>query len=262
MRFISGAITFLASLAVIVLSVSWAVERYGFGAGLGIITEESLDDQFHVTGIPIDGDIAPVITDSRLFDEIRWAQQGADRLLLAVGTGDMQRYFGRAFMSTSYNPDGQILQGGSCRRATVNIIEIDPESGAADVLFDRRVFLPSYAYLETDDDDNEYLLALVVTSDTNEDGYLSCKDLAQFHIKRFDGQPDLVLEREFVPENISNINFRWRDGHFEFVERYYRDGNYVFSSITISADGETISKSETPDLLLTAKGAFERNNFE
>ena len=260
MKYLHGFFTLLASLVVFVFAGSWLFEKNGFATGLGLFSEMSEADgvaapYFEWNSVPATGPgklTAPIFqkgTSLRFRDEYF--------TLIPVTLGEPAQSWRYGFRGGSSRDERSIARGGSCGDSTVNLLDVDLNEDSGTALFDSRVFIPVYRVYS--DPDKQVVVALVVSQDTDDDGFLTCLDDAQIQIIPISEGPRLVISRSFKPRSISEIRFDWDRNLFSFVEQSSIDGGVQLQNVGISLSGEiSITEISETRILEGARDAFER----
>ncbi len=263
MRFIHGFITLIAAIAVLIFAGSWVAEKYGIGPDLGIFDaiEEEADPYAYIyqrAQIPVK-DRAKLSVPVQFMKGPSWMDGGRESPVVPVLMGP-PKYWGGEFSSFSGQDGAKVMDGGGCSLPTVNLLRLDAEIGKRVAVFDRRVFVPAYAYYE--DDSEGLIFALVVDEDSNQDEFYSCEDDAKMQIISPTDGSAKIIERTVSLSDLSRIDFEWENQQFTFIEREQTEDKISQRTIKISLTGEVVVEEEFPDLLLEAKAAFERTKSE
>jgi hypothetical protein len=134
------------------------------------------------------------------------------------------------------------------------------ESEPATPVFDRRVLLPHYAYFENGDE--KLVFALVIENDIDGDGYLSCLDHARFRIISLGEAEAIEIERDFMPDDLSDVDYDIEMRQLSFIERKYVGKGIEQKTLVISFEGKLVSEGRIPDYLSAARQAFERTDSD
>jgi len=251
-----------AAVMTVLLAGSWLAERYEITPNLGLWSGGADHAQIgrdYLASIPVEGEAKLSVPMPPLWRVPEWSSQGNETPVIPVFQQALQAA-NVGFASISYRSDREEYRGGGCTTPTVNILRLDEETKAGVPIYDYRVFLPSYAYVRTDED--ETLFALVVEEDTNHDGFLSCLDEAKLQIRSLKTGEVREFNRRFLPIDLTEIYLDWSDQKLRFFERKSAGDSVKLKSITASLEGELVSEEELPDMLSGAKQAFERTKSD
>ena len=257
MRFLHGLVTLIASVVVILFASSWLAEKYKFGPDLNFWNQDdeatARHENFSVQ-VPVAAPVKLTVPVQRLVGP-KWMQDDISSVLLPVIAGS-PAYWGVGFTRYSTRDQQQVVDGGSCGIPTVNLLRAQSDEITRAPIFNRRLFIPTYAYFEGDS--TKLLFALIVEEDTDGDNFYSCNDAARMHIVSLNDGSETILGRAFIPIDLSSIDFDWETRKFTFVEREQTSKDIIFRTIEISLTGEIISEELSRDLLNEAKAAFDR----
>ena len=262
MRIIHGLITMIAALAVIAFSGSWIAEKFDIHRGLGIIAEPATSvDPYtayrEAKGISVkDTAKLAVAISAHPWRREFWKDSAKRTIIEPVYAGELGMYL--TGMSSSYRGSAFVRDSGNCHSKIVNLIQIDSETNEGIPLYAKRIFIPSFAHFENEE--NKLVLAMVIENDTNGDDHLSCGDVAHLDIHNLvDGDVNR-LPRSFNMTDMTGIEFDVEAGQFAFVERKIEETSIRLTTTTMTVEGEIISVVEAPDLLSRAKAAFENTS--
>lgn len=147
---------------------------------------------------------------------------------------------------------------GACdENPIVNLVYYEFMNGSSKTLYDRRVFIPAFGVVQFSDQNS--LISLVVDEDSNQDGRLTCQDVARLEIQSLEtgkkvntgieGLPEHFSSRQFNGDNIIIVLDRWGEGGA-------REPTVYRLNVT---NGEFVT-IEQPDFLSEAEIAFRRTS--
>lgn len=251
---------FLAALLIFVIGGSWLADKYDVGPDVDWWGQPdwfpAYWQNFENDGVPAiePGDISVQV--GAPFRGNSWDLQGTETVLLPVMYG--RSNFFNGFNQFGYRGSSLFRSGGTCYQNVVNLLVISEGNPEGEPVFKHRVLLPYYLHFKNTA--SEAIAALVVSDDTNTNGKLDCGDNAQVEVISLIDNEVRTSDRQFIPENISQIRFDEENDSISFSEVEFTEDNVAIRSIKMSLQDFEVTETQAPDLLSKAKAAFSRTN--
>ena len=258
MSMIAGFVKLAASLIVILFSLAWLTERYEITPNPGIFSFPAYnyfeDRSQEGDGVSAEEDSDVFIPASPfLFHGPRWEVEQGEFLVLPVSTNQYDSPTISMYASGSLR---SFSRGASCGSSIVNLLVVDQTRANATPMFDRRVYIASFMYLN--EDDQHSVIALVVYNDTNGDGRLDCGDEASLERISLPSGEKVVADNKFVPDALSRVTFdSYHSGEIVFVQFSRESDRVTFKSYRVNPSDLSIKVTDGPDLLAGAQAAFD-----